>query len=118
MMAARVFAASSFERRGMRWNLDALDQGAGPGAAGGAHRDEPDLLVGALELVQQRRDQPCAARPERMPERQRTAVDIHAVPVRAELAPPGGDDRAERFVDLEQVDVVDRHRVALEQLLS
>ena len=33
-----------------------------------------------------------------------------------ELALPGGDDRRERLVDLEQVDVVDRHPVALEEL--
>src|SRR5689334_11991037 len=98
MMAARVFAASSFERRGMRPRLDALDQRAGSGAAGGAHRHEADLLVGALELVQQRRDQPRAARSERVAERERAAVDVHAIPVRVQLTTPRRDDRAERFV--------------------
>jgi len=39
--------------------LDPLDQGAGAGAAGGAHRHESELRVGAFELVQQRRDQAC-----------------------------------------------------------
>ena len=46
--------------------LNALDERAGPEAATAAHRHEPDLLVGALELVQQRRDQPRAGRPERV----------------------------------------------------
>src|SRR3712207_7589431 len=36
--------------------------------------------------------------------------------VRLELALPRGDDGGERLVDLEQVDVADRHAGALEQL--
>src|SRR3954470_16243839 len=90
-IAARVCAASAFERRGML-SIYALDQRAGAGTARGAHRHEPDLLVGALELVQQRRDQPCAARPERVSERECAAVHVDAIPIRVELAPPRGDD--------------------------
>src|SRR5205085_6251989 len=78
---------------------DPFDDGPRAGAPGGAHRHEPDLLAGALELVQQRRDQAGAARAERVAERQRAAVDVDAVPVGIDLAPPRGDDRAERLVD-------------------
>ena len=45
---------------------DALDQRAGAEPTAAAHRHEADLLVGALELVQQRRDQPRAGRAERV----------------------------------------------------
>src|SRR5690349_11766619 len=50
---------------------DALDQRARAQAAAAAHRHEPDLLVAVLELVQERRQQPRAGRPERVPERHR-----------------------------------------------
>src|SRR3954447_15667728 len=48
--------------------LDPLDQRACPKAAATAHRDQPDFLVGSLQLVQQRRDQARAARAERVAE--------------------------------------------------
>src|SRR3954468_13579691 len=82
--------------------LDPLDQRAGAETAATAHRHEADLLVGALELVQERRDQPRPGGAERMAEGDRTAVDVHAVHVRLELAPPGRDHGGERLVDLDQ----------------
>src|SRR5437764_11736509 len=66
----------------------ALDERGGAEAAAAAHRHEPDLLVGALELVQQRGDQPRAGRAERVAQGHRAAVDVHAVHVRVELATP------------------------------
>src|SRR5262245_34919812 len=98
-------------------SLDALDQRARAEPAAATHRHEADLLVGALELVQQRRDQAGAGRAERVPERDRAAVHIDAVHVGLQLAPPGRDDRREGLVDLDQIDVVDLHPVAVEQLL-
>src|SRR5881398_2988709 len=81
-----------------------LDQRARTEATAAAHRHEPDLLVRALELVEQGRDQPRAGRAERVPQRDRAAVDVDAVHVRIELAAPSGDDRRERLVDLDEVD--------------
>src|SRR3954447_19226876 len=96
--------------------LDALDDRAGAEAAAAAHRHEAYLLVRALELVQEGGDQPRAGGAERVPERDRAAVDVDAVHVRLELAAPGRDNGGERLVDLDQVDVVDLHVVALEKL--
>src|SRR5947207_3722961 len=96
--------------------LDPLNERARAEAAPAAHRHEADLLVGALELVQQRRDQPRAGRPERMAQGDRAAVHVDLVHVRLELATPGRDHRGEGLVDLDQIDVVDLHAVALEDL--
>src|SRR5204863_7781976 len=79
-----------------------------------AHRHEADLLVGALELVQQGGDQARAGRAERVAEGHRPAVDVDAVHVGVQFAPPGGDHGGERLVDLDQVDVLDLHAVALQ----
>ena len=95
----------------------ALDQRGGADAAATAHRHEARLLVGALELVQQGRDQSCAGGPERVPERHRASVHVDPVHVWAQLTTPGRDHGGERLVDLDQVDVVDLHRVALEDVL-
>ena len=76
----------------------------------------PDLLVLVLELVQQRGQQPRAGRTQRMADRHRAAARVHAVHVGPVLARPRCDDRREGLVDLDEVDVVDRHRVALEDL--
>src|SRR6187549_4042692 len=83
---------------------DPLDQGAGAETAAAAHRHQAHLLVGALHLVEQGGDQPGAGRAERVPEGDRAAVDVDAVHVGVELAAPGGDDRGEGLVDLDQVD--------------
>ena len=61
--------------------LDALQDRAGAGAAGGAHRDQAELGVRALELVHERRDQPRSGGAERMTERERAAVDVDPVHV-------------------------------------
>src|SRR5204862_105841 len=68
---------------------DALDQRRGAQAAAAAHGHEADLVVGALELVQHRGDQPRARRAQRVPESHRAAVDVDAVHVGVVLAPPG-----------------------------
>src|SRR5215208_92783 len=92
--------------------LDPLNQRSGAQPAPAAHRHEAGLLVGALELVQQRGHQAGAGGAQRMPEGDGTAVDVHAVHVRVELTAPGGDHGGEGLVDLDQVDVVHVHPVA------
>src|SRR3954447_1662385 len=89
-----------------------LEERSRPEAAAAAHRDQPDLLVRALHLVQERGDEPSAGRPERVAEGHGPAVDVDPVHVGPELAPPGRDDRGEGLVDLDQVNVVHGHAVA------
>src|SRR5438876_822444 len=91
---------SASYRRSALLRLDAQDQGACPKPAPATHRYEPDLLVGSLELVQERCDEPGAGRAERMAERDRAAVHVDAIHVGLELAPPGSDDGGEGLVDL------------------
>src|SRR3954447_21327953 len=85
--------------------LHALEQRARPEAAAAAHGHEPDLLVGALHLVQERGDEPGARRPQRVTEGHGPAVDVDPVHVGPELPPPGRDHGSERLVDLDEVDV-------------
>src|SRR5919199_3793102 len=94
-----------------RAGLDELDERPRAESSAAAHGHEADLLVGALELVQQRRDQPRAGGAERVPERHRATVHVDAVHVGLELAPPRGHDRGERLVDLDEVDVAHLHAV-------
>src|SRR4030088_239179 len=56
---------------------DALDERAGAQAAAAALRHEATLLVGALELVEQRRGAPPAWHAERVAEALGAAVDVH-----------------------------------------
>jgi hypothetical protein len=51
-----------------------------------------------------------------VPERHRAAVDVDALHVGPELALPGADDRRERLVDLDQVEVADPQACAVQQL--
>src|SRR5881392_3896816 len=56
-----------------------------------AERREPVAAVAAPELVQECHDEAGAAHAERMPERDRAAVDVHALRVETELT---DDDEA------------------------
>src|SRR5438034_11172496 len=56
-----------------------------------AKRGEPVAAVAAPELVQECHDEAGAAHAERMPERDRAAVDVHALRVETELT---DDDEA------------------------
>ena len=72
-----------------------------------AERREAVAAAAAAQLVQQRDDEPRAAHPERMAERDRAAVHVHLLGVEAEL--PDHDEalRGERLVQLDQVEVSD-----------
>ena len=59
----------------------------------------------AAELVQERHDEPRAAHPERVAERDRAAVHVHALRIEAELANDDEALRRERLIQLDQVDV-------------
>ena len=72
----------------------------------------------ALELVERGRDQPDAGRADRVTERDRAAVDVDLVHVDAVDAGPRQDDGREGLVDLEQVEVADRHAGLVEHPLG
>src|SRR3954452_17069574 len=82
---------------------DSLERHRARPAATEAQRRHPVPPVAPAQLVQQRRDDPGARRPDRMPKRDRAAVDIHLRPVEAELTAVGARLRRERLVDLDKV---------------
>ena len=76
----------------------------------------PNCLVVVCEAVEQRGRDPGAGHAERVPEGDRAAVDVELVDVDAELAVGRDHLRGERLVDLDEVDVVDRHAGARQRL--
>ena len=74
--------------------------------------------VAPLELVEQRAEDHRAGRAERMAHGDGAAVDVDLGVVEVERLQVAQHDRRERLVDLEQVDVGERHAGALEHLLG
>src|SRR5579872_7603590 len=70
-------------------------------------------LTAAAELQNERQQQARAAHAERMAERDRAAVHVHAIAIQAELLFDGEILAGERLVDLEQIDVRERQAGAL-----
>src|SRR4051812_15393690 len=85
-------------------------------AAAQAEGREPVAAFAATELVKQRGDDAGTARTDRVPERDRAAVDVDAVPVEPELAAVGEDLGGERLVDPDEVEGLKRHLDSVEQL--
>ena len=75
-------------------------------------------LAGALEFVERGAEDHRAGRAERMAHRDRAAVDVDLVGVEVERLPEAQHDGGEGLVDLEEVDVVERHAGALRALSS
>ena len=105
---ARIREAARGAARASGADLDPLDRHRHGPAAAEAQRREPVAALAPRQLVEQRRDDPRAAGPDRVPERDRAAVDVDAVPVEPELAAVGQRLRGERLVDLDQVVLVGR----------
>src|SRR5438132_13230626 len=76
-------------------------------AATRADRGHAQAPAPAPQLVDEGREDPRAARADRMAEGDRAAVHVHLALVDAQHAHRVERDRCERLVDLEQVDVVD-----------
>jgi hypothetical protein len=66
------------------------------------------LQTAEFQFVDQREQQPRARRPERVSERHGAAVDVQAIHVDPERLRARDRLRSERFVDFEEVDVLDR----------
>jgi hypothetical protein len=87
---------------------------AGGHRAAGAHGDEGGGRVPSLQFVQGGGHQPSAGAAHRVAERDGAAVDIDPVRIGPVHALPGQHHRRERLVDLEQVNIADRHAAAVE----
>src|SRR3990172_2863298 len=99
----------------------ALDDGRDALAAADAHRLQAELDLPPLHLVEQRRHDPGAGRPDRMADRDAGAVDVHPVEVplrEAPLAGAGQDLGGERLVQLEQAHLSETRPGPLQRLLA
>src|SRR5580765_3937942 len=97
--------------------LGALDDHRDALAAPDAEGRRAEVRVAVLHRVQQRDEDPGAARTDRVAEGDRTAVDVHAVLRDAELAEDAEGLCGERLVQLPEVDLLAPEAGALERLL-
>src|ERR1700751_3970601 len=74
-------------------------------AATDAQRGEAFLGVALLHLVEERHQHPPARRPDRVPERDRAAVDVNLLGVPAEVLVDGAGLRRKGFVGLDEIEV-------------
>ena len=72
-----------------------------------AQRREPVTAAPPAQLVEERHDEPRAAHAERVAERDRAAVHVHALRVEPELADHREALRRERLVQLDEIDLAD-----------
>src|SRR5205085_2500991 len=82
-----------------------------------AEGGEPVVPAAAAQLVQERDDEPRAAHPERMAERDRAAVHVHLLLVEPELADDDEALRRERLVELDEVEPARLDAGSSEELL-
>src|SRR5439155_23456541 len=85
-------------------------------SAADAHRDEAVALLAAEHLVGQRAGQPRAGHTERMPDRDRAAVDVEPLGIDAEPVAAVDHLDGERLVQLPEIDVLDLETVPPEEL--
>src|ERR1700728_2258051 len=85
--------------------------------AAGADRRAAVAAAAAAQLVDERAENPCAGGADRVTERDRAAVHVHAVLVDAEHPDRVQRDRGKRLVDLPQVDVLGLQASLLQRLL-
>src|SRR6266700_4012311 len=104
--------------RGEGEKSNPLDDGRGAHAAADAQRDQRGLLVGALELVEHGAEDHRTRRPQRMAERDCSAIDVDLGAVDVEGLHVAQHHGGERLVQLEQIDVGFLHARTFEQLLG
>src|SRR6266481_7505093 len=85
-------------------------------AAADAHRHHAPLGLAPAALLQDVAGEPRAGHPEGMADRDRAAVDVIFVGVDAELVTGVKALAGERLVELPNIDIVDFHALALQQL--
>ncbi len=69
------------------------------------------VYIAANHLVDQRHQHARPARPNRMPQRHRAAIDVHAVHIQAQFAANAQRLYGERFIQLVEIDIVFFHPV-------
>src|SRR5207247_9722219 len=99
-----------------RVSLDALENRRDPLSAADAQRREAVSLLALAELVRQGEREPRARRTQRMSERARAAVHVRLLAVEAEVLLHREVLRRERFVDLDEVHVLDLEPGSLKRL--
>src|SRR3954466_12108962 len=99
----------------VRLRSDPFDGHRDRAAAAETQRRKAESALTADQLVRQCRDDPCAARTDRMAERNSAAVDVDLRPIEAEGATVGKRLRGEGLVDLDEVERLDRHLNPVEQ---
>src|SRR5438093_10796679 len=87
---------------------DALEGHGDRATAAEAQRRQPVAALAPPKFVKQRRDDARPRRPDRMAERNRSAIDVDLRPVEPELPAVGQRLGGECLVDLDQVEGVDR----------
>ena len=95
-----------------------LDRERHAHAAADAQRRQAAARAAALQLVQKRDHDPRAGRADRMPEGNRTAVDVQPIGRDGRVAQHGQHLRGERLVQLDQIEVVDAEADPIAQLLN
>src|SRR5712691_5375692 len=97
--------------------LQPLDDRPDPLPEADAHRLQAVALLRPLQLVEQRGHEPAARAAEGMAEGDGPAVDVDPVHVRVQLALPGQHHGGKRFVDLEEIDLLELEPGFLEHAL-
>src|SRR5438445_8157016 len=100
--------------------VDALDDHGQALASADAHRLDADGLAQRLQIVDERRHDPCTGLTERVTERDRATVRVQLVRERvdADVVAHRKHLSGERFVQLDDVDVTDLHVRLRERLLD
>src|SRR5919205_677248 len=93
---------------------DSLEGRRDGAAAAETQRRHAVAALAAAQLVEQGRDDSRSRGADRVPERDRAAIDVDLVPVEPQLAPIGERLRGKRLVDLDEVELVDRHADSVE----
>src|SRR5882757_10369502 len=103
------------------WGSDPLDDGRDAHAAADAHGDQAVALVAAVQFVDDRADEHGAGGAQRVTQSDGAAVDVDLLldlrRGQAHVLAEAQDDRGERLVHLEQVDVIDS-QTGLQQRLA
>src|SRR5437868_493695 len=114
--SARVTASGSTARRGVTPGLNALEDRRDPLTAADAERREPVLALSLAELGDERERETRTGRAERMAKRDRAAVHVRLLAIEAKLLLDGEVLCRERFVDLDEIHVLDLETGALQRL--
>src|SRR5579875_856824 len=92
--------------------LHPFDDGRRAHSRTNAERDERRRFARTFELVERRAKQHGASRAKRMAHRDRAAIHIEFPGIDIESLHKTQDDGCESFIDLEKINVLDRHACA------